>query len=166
MCFKLLCGDTVHVFNWIDFAYSYMQRLYLSKYRCEDAFEIRSLRPHSEVNWVVYDHILLAVCMHGCPGSHWRTTYLMSSAEQQEEATTTERMDPLSDSTYGKIPRLPYDCMILRVAMTISKWILPSCKFGIKLNTLRVFFPFSLSQHLQLLQHSFHWWFTLNVWKN
>lgn len=76
MCFKLLWGDTVHVFNRIDLAHSYRQRLYLSKYRCEDAFEIRSLRSHSEVNWVVWDHILLAVCMHACPGSHWRTTYL------------------------------------------------------------------------------------------
>ena len=37
--------------------------------------DVRSLRPHSEVVWATYDHILLAVCTRMCPGPHWRTAY-------------------------------------------------------------------------------------------
>ncbi len=37
--------------------------------------EIRSLRPHSEVVWVAYGHIVLAVWTHMCPGPHWSTAY-------------------------------------------------------------------------------------------
>ncbi len=35
--------------------------------------KIQLLRPHSEVVWATYGHILSAVYM--CPGPHWSTTY-------------------------------------------------------------------------------------------
>lgn len=35
--------------------------------------EIQSLRPHSEVVRVTYDHIPLTACPWTCPGSNWRT---------------------------------------------------------------------------------------------
>lgn len=39
------------------------------------AFKILSLKPHSEVAWSTWEHILLAVYTHVCPGPHGRTAY-------------------------------------------------------------------------------------------
>ncbi len=78
--------------------------------------KIRSLRPHSEVVWASYGHILLAVCTRMWPGPHWCTAYstdvlLVSRSmyavqqyhikvRQQATRTRTGKMDSRGWSTH------------------------------------------------------------------